>query len=145
MQPVLKISIVFLLAALLAACGRSDQTTGTVTASDVKKESREAAETAAEYSRQQYQAFMQQAKSKLDDIDRRIQQLRDKGELLQGQAQEAARAELQKLQQDRGAIREKMQTLEKSGAEAWKDMQAGVKSAMDRLDQAVDRAAREFK
>jgi TolA-binding protein len=140
-----KIIFVFILAGLLAACGRSSQGQGNVTASDVEKESKEAAETTVDYTRQQYQAFMQQAKAKLDAIDQRMRELRDRAGQLQGEAQTGVREKLQELKQEREAIREKMTALKKSGAEAWKDMETGLKSAMERLDQALDRAVERFK
>ena len=140
-----KIIFVFILAGLLAACGRSNQGQGKVTASDVEKESREAAETTVDYTRQQYQVFMQQAKAKLDAIDQRMRELRDRAGQLQGEAQTAAREKLKELGQEREAIHEKMTALRKSGAAAWKDMEAGLKSAVERLDQALDRAVQRFR
>jgi hypothetical protein len=38
-----------------------------------------------------------------------------------------------------------MEALQKSGSAAWKDLEAGLKSAMNRLGQSIDRVAGEFK
>lgn len=115
------------------------------TMKDVKKESGEAVKTGVDYTREQYDAFLKQAQSKMDEMGRQIEKLKKKSERLGGKAQAEAKEKLQQVKEGEKAAADKVAGLKSAGDETWQKSKSAVKESLDRLDRAIQAAAKELK
>jgi len=122
----------------------ADPTSGKVTSEDVRRDASQAAETAAEYSRQTKDEFQEKIESRFKELDAKIAKLREKGRDLTDQAKIDWDQKMADLETKRDAARAKLAQVRDSSAEAWKDVQKGAQSAWDDLDKAFHEASREF-
>jgi predicted nucleic acid-binding Zn-ribbon protein len=137
-----------MLAVLFAAqgCERNpaDRTPGKVTPEDVRRDAGQAVDTTAEYSRQTMEEFQKKLETQLNDLDAKIDKLREKGSDLKGEAKANWDRKMADLEKKRDTARDKLAKLGHSSAEAWKDVQKGAQSAWDELDKAFREASGEF-
>ena len=119
-------------------------TPGKVTAEDVRHDASQAAETAAEYSRQTKDEFQNKLETRLKELDAEIAKLQERGSDLKDQAKADWDRKLVDLETKRDAARGKLAEVRDSSSEAWKDVRTGAQSAWDELDKAFREAAREF-
>jgi hypothetical protein len=125
------------------SCGES--TENGVTSEDVKKETKEAYETAVEYSKQQKEEILRQMQAKLDQYKQNIEKLKIKTELMgQGLKADFDRR-IEELQAKQEAAEEKLSELKSSSGKAWSDIKEGLDQAMLDLDQAYVDARSQFK
>jgi uncharacterized protein HemX len=68
------------LVALCLGCGGQEEPKKTVTPGDVKQKAGEAAKTAKEYLAQQQEKYLKQAQEKLNDLDKKIVDLKQQAE-----------------------------------------------------------------
>jgi TolA-binding protein len=136
--------LVVLFVALGCEQKSADRTPGKVTPEDVRRDAGHAIDTTAEYSRQTMEEFQKKLETQLNDLDAKIDKLRDKGRDLQGEAKAKWDRKIVDLEKKRDAARDKLAKLGHSSAEAWKDVQKGAQSAWDELDKAFRDASREF-
>jgi spermidine/putrescine-binding protein len=142
----------FLGLAFLVACGdqKEAKTSETeVTAVDVKKEAKEAMETAKTYAFKQKEEYLQQIKAKMKEYDREIQELLAKAESRATDLKEEGKAQfdqsMEALLNKKQTAAEKLNELNSASAEAWEDIKSGMDSALDELTKAFDRARSHFK
>jgi TolA-binding protein len=139
---------VLMMVVLFAALGceqkSADRTPGKVTSEDVRRDAGQAVNTAAEYSRQTMEDFQKKLEAQLDDLDAKIEKLREKGRDLNGEARANWDRKMVDLEKKREAARDKLAEVGHSSAEAWKDVQKGAQSAWDELDKAFHDASGEF-
>jgi TolA-binding protein len=139
---------VAMLAGLVAVMGcerkPADQTPGTVTSEDVRRDASQAVDTAAEFSQQTKEEFQKNLDARLKELDAQIAELREKGRDLKDQAKVNWDRKIADLETKRDAARAKLAEVGKSSAEAWKDVQQGAQSAWDELERAFQDASREF-
>jgi TolA-binding protein len=130
----------------IAGCGEqpADPTPNKVTSEDVRREVGEAADTAAEYSRQTKEEFQEKMDARLKELDGEIATLREKGSELKDDAKADWERKMADLETKREAARAKLDEVSQSSAEAWKDLQKGAQAAWDDLDKAFHEAASEF-
>jgi Skp family chaperone for outer membrane proteins len=137
-----------MLAGVLAAIGcerkAADRTPGKVTSEDVRRDAGQAADTAAEYSRQAMEEFQKKLDTRLKDLDAEITKLREKGRDRKDEAKAKWDQKMTELETKRDAARAKLAEVGHSSAAAWKDVRKGAQSAWDELDKAVRDASREF-
>jgi hypothetical protein len=131
---------------LVLGCDKPRSTPGgTVTAGDVRRETREAAEAAGTLAAQKKAEYQKRMEEELEDLDRRIERLKARA----ADAGEEARARLEKelaeLEPKREAARKKLEQFQAASAEAWEDMKEGVGNAFDELKQAYQRASERYK
>jgi TolA-binding protein len=122
----------------------ADQPPGKVTSEDVRRDAGQAAETAAEYSRQTKEEFQKKLEARLKELDGEIAKLSEKGRDLKDQAKADWDRKIADLETKRDAARAKLAEVRDASAEAWKDVQKGAQSAWDELDKAFRDASREF-
>jgi hypothetical protein len=115
-----------------------------VTSGDVRRDAGQAAETAAEYSRQTKEEFQKRIETRLNELDGEIAKLREKGRDLKDTAKANWDQKMPELERKRDAARAKLAEVNHSSAAAWKDVQKGAQSAWDELDKAARDASREF-
>ncbi len=140
--------LMLLLAGLLTVIGcepkSADRTPGKVTSEDVRRDAGQAAETAAEYSRQTKEEFQKKLDAQLQTMDVEIAKLREKGGDLKDEAKADWEQKMAALEVKREAARVKLDAVGDSTAEAWKDVQQGAQAAWDELDKAFRDASQEF-
>ena len=122
----------------------SDRTPGKVTSEDVRRDAGQAADTAAEFSEQTKGEFQKRLEARLEELDVKIADLREKGRDLKDEAKADWDRRLANLETKRDAARAKLAEVGQSSAEAWKDAQQGAQSAWNDLEQAFQDASREF-
>ena len=122
----------------------TDQPPGKVTSEDVRRDASQAAETAAEYSRQTKDEFQKRLETRLKELDAEIATLREKGRELKDQAKVDWDRKMADLETKRDAARAKLAEVRDASAEAWKDVQKGAQSAWDELHKAFRDVSREF-
>ena len=143
-----RITWMLMLAGVLTASGcerkPADQPPGKLRSEDVRRDAGQAAETAAEYSRQTKDEFQKKLETRLKELDAEIAKLREKGRDLKDQAKADWDRKMADLETKRDAARGKLAEVRDSSGEAWKDVQKGAQSAWDELDKAFHEASREF-
>ena len=137
--------------AFLFACGEQKEAEKSeieVTSKDVKKETKEAIETAKTYTQQQKREYLQQIEAKMDDLDREIQKLQDKAQSKATELKEESRAELNQsmetLRNKKQAAAQQLAELKSASSNAWHDIKVGEDSAIDELNQAFKQARSHF-
>jgi hypothetical protein len=137
-----------MVAGLITAIGcegkSPDQPSGKVTSDDVRGDTKQAVDTAAEFSQQSRDEFQKKIEAQLTELDAEITKLREKGRDLKDQAKVDWDRKLADLETKREAARVKLAEVGHSSAEAWKDVKQGAQSAWDDLEKAFQDASREF-
>ena len=114
-------------------------------ARDLRKKTGDAVDAAGKYLSKQKEELAEATTEKLGQLQSRLDDLKKAAEA----KGEDARAEFEKLKPELekkiNAAREKLSKLKDSGAEAWTEVKSGLKSAMEDLGQACDRAAAKMK
>lgn len=136
----------FLSGLVIGGCEQSsrEQTRGSVTSEDVRRDVGKAAQTAADFSLQAKEDFQRSLEARLEELDAEIAKLREKGGNLKDQAAATFKMKMAELETKRDAARAKLAEVGQSSAEAWKDVRNGAESAWDELDKAFREAASEF-
>lgn len=138
--------VLFLSGLVIGGCEQSsrEQTPGSVTSEDVRRDVGKAAQTAADFSLQAKEDFQRSLEARLEELDAEIAKLREKGGNLKDQAAATFKMKMAELETKRDAARAKLAEVGQSSAEAWKDVRKGAESAWDELDKAFREAASEF-
>jgi archaellum component FlaC len=137
--------------AFFVSCGSQEETSEPeteVTAEDVKNEAAEAVETAADYTLEQKEAYMQKIDTQLEEIDREIGVLGNKIETgtdeMKAEGRAKLEASLNALRAQKEAAAQQYEKLKASSGAAWDDLKAGMDGAMEKLNAAFDQAKAEF-
>jgi hypothetical protein len=120
-----------------------------VTAEDVKNKAAEAVDTAADYTMEQKEAYMQKIDIRLKELDRDIEALGNRIQAgtdeMTAEGRAKLEASLQTLKAQKEGAVEQYEKLKTSGGQAWDELKAGMDAAMKKLDTAFDKAKAEFK
>ena len=137
--------------AFLVACGdqkEAEKSKTEVTSEDVKKEAKEAMETAKTFAQQQKEEYLQQIEGKMKEFDRDMQELLVKAQFRATDLKEESKAQfdqsMEELRNKKQAAAEKLNELNSASGKAWEDIKSGMDSAMDELSKAFDRARSHF-
>jgi len=143
--------ISFFSLALLSACSgenKADKSETDVTYSDVKKGTKEAMETAKDYTQKQKEEYLRQMNAKLEEFEKEIQDLQEKASSKASELKEASKEKfnqsMEALTEKKEAAAEKLEELKNASAEKWDDVKAGVDSAMDELDKTFEQIRSKF-
>ena len=115
-----------------------------VTSEDVRRDAGQAVKTAVDYSQQAKEDFQKNLDARLNELDAKIAKLREKGRNLKDKAKADWDQKMAELETKRDATRAKLAEVGHASAEAWKDVQKGVKSAYDELNKSFHDAWKEF-
>ena len=115
-----------------------------VTSEEVRKDAKQAADTAVKFSQQSKAEFQSNLDTRLKALDDEIKKLRVKGNDLKDQAKVSWDQKITQLESKREAVLARSAEVGHSTAEAWKDAKEGAQAAWDELDKAFRQAAREF-
>lgn len=142
---------VFFGLAFLVACGdqkEAEKSKTKVTSMDVKKEAKEAIQTAKTYTKQQKEEYLNQLDAKIKEFDREMQELLAKTKSsaieMKDESKEKVNQSLEELRKKKQAAAEKLNELKSSSNEAWEEIKSGMDSAIDELNKAFDRARSDF-
>jgi CHASE3 domain sensor protein len=139
----------FAVSIVLAGCARNDQTAteqttppteNAVTASDVKKEVKEAADVTKSYLDKNKDQFIASVDAQLKTLDARINELGQKAEGLKDDAKTEADKVLDGLREKRAELTPKLDELKKSSAQSWQEIKSGFSAAMTDLEKALEEA-----
>jgi TolA-binding protein len=118
------------------------------TAAEVRKNAAQTYESLKDYTVQQRDKAVTDAKEELDNLDRRIDEMqRDIDEHWQDMSvitRKKTRESLDLLRRKREEVAEWYGGLKHSSADAWEEVKKGFSDSYDRLEQAVKKAAKEF-
>jgi len=139
----------FAVSIVLAGCAKNDQTVteqtappiqNPVTANDVKREVKEAADTTKSYLDKNKDQFVAAVDTQLKTLDARIDDLRQKTEGLKDDTKAEADKALDGLREKRGELNQKLEDLKKSSAESWQEIKSGFSAAMTDFEKALEEA-----
>ena len=130
------------LSLLVLSCGESKESK--VSSGDVKKETREAYETAVEYTKQQKEEFQRKVQAKLDEYRKRIYELQVETDEMSAQVKASMNRRIKDLEAKREAAEEKLTQLKSSSGKAWAEIKQGLDRAVEDLDQAYKHASSQF-
>lgn len=140
------LSALVLLGSTVAVAGEQDK--NQATASEVRKNAAQAYESLKDYSVQQRDKAVADAKEELSKLDQRIAAMQrnidEHWEDMSATARKQTRKSLDLLRQKREEAAEWYGGLKHSSGEAWEEVKKGFSDSYDRLEQAVKKAAKEF-
>lgn len=139
----------FAVSIVLAGCAKNDQTASEqippsketpVTASDVKKEVKEAAEATKSYLDKNKDQFLATVDAQLKTLDTRINELSQRAEGLKDDTKVEAEKVLDGLREKRSQLTQKLGELKESSAQSWQEIKSGFSAAMTDLEKALEEA-----
>ncbi|MCB2226195.1 MAG: hypothetical protein KQH53_05905 [Desulfarculaceae bacterium] len=136
------ITLIALGALALAGCG--DNGDKKVTAEQVKKEAKEAVNTAVAYSKQKQEELMAQAKAQYQELERETSQLMDKAKEKAAAGQDKAKEVLADLQKRQAVVQEKLKAMQSASGKAWEKAKVELDEALQNLKQAYQKAKAEL-
>jgi len=120
----------------------------TVTSRDVKAETKEMINTLQQYTIDQRDQAMKEAKQAMDNIDARIDELESRvdnnWDKMTQAAREEARANLKALRQQRNELSEWYGSFKNSSEDAWEQMKNGFSDAYQALSDSWEKAKSEY-
>ena len=119
--------------------------TGSGTKSDVKKEAPAGLDKPKPSAEQEKQDYIKQIESTLDDVSKKINELKDKAQTATGDARAKIESTIATLKVQQDAAGKKLQELRSSTGAAWGEMKTGMSKAADDLRKAYEDAAKHFK
>jgi hypothetical protein len=129
---------------LLAAETSADSTT----VQEVNQEATEVARSIKDYSAEQRDEAVKNAKTAMDDLDARIErmetQLDEKWDKMDQAARQQARSTLTELRKQRDEVAEWYGGLKHGSAKAWEDVKKGFVNSLQTLGDAFEKAKQEF-
>lgn len=131
-------------AALLALAGCSGDDEQKITAEQVKKEAKEAVDTAVAYSKQKKDEFMAQVNERYDSLTKQSDELMQKAKEQAAAGKEQAKQVLADLQEKQKAVQEQMVALKNKGGEAWAKAKPDLEKALNNLQEAYNKAKAEL-
>ena len=124
----------------LGGCGNGDDQT--VTAQQVKKEAKEAMNTAVVYTKQKQEELFAQAQ--YQEMEKETSQLMDKAKEKAAAGQDKAKEVLADLQKKQAVLQEKLKAMQSSSGKAWEKAKVELEEALQNLKQAYQKAKAEL-
>jgi len=94
---------------------------------------------------QQKDQYQEKAEAQLREIDRKIDELNAKASRESKEARKQLGPQIAELNRQRVAAQKQLEKLKDTSLQAWRDMKPNLEAAMKNLQEAYDRAARDFK
>jgi hypothetical protein len=88
--------------------------------------------------------YEKSTQKKLDQVSASIDDLKEKAEAADGQAQAGLHQAVEDLQKQRDDLQTKLDALKNSTTDAWKDMTVGIDKSLGDLQKASDKAVAQF-
>lgn len=90
-------------------------------------------------------AYIDNLKAKLDELNGELDILRARGILLEAKAEQEYREHIETIRARRDEARDKLKALSEAGDDAWEDLKSGFEKACDDLGDAVSAALAKFR
>lgn len=114
------------------------------TATDVKNKTVEAAETAADYSVEQKEAFQKSMEQNIDKLSAEIATLKASASQKTGAAKSDMKEKIEALEKKQVKLQQDFRKMKQSSGRAWTEMKSGVSSAWDKVSESYKKAKAEF-
>ncbi len=131
------IKITIAACALLICAGCSRETKPT--AEDVRKESTEAARTAADFMAEQSARAKREAEARIAELDRRIDELDARAEKATAKMKASLKETSKELRAESKRLKDRMSTWDDKAVEAWQATKSEVEQAASKAENAIDR------
>ncbi|MGB6065295.1 MAG: hypothetical protein WBG50_10830 [Desulfomonilaceae bacterium] len=118
---------------------------GAVSSQGAKQGTSEAQQKAASPTAQEKENYINLIQSKLADVSKMIDHLKEQAKTAQGEAYTKAQSAIATLKTQQGVAQKKLHELRSSSGAAWAEMKAGMSKAVDNLQKAYAEAAKQFK
>lgn len=138
-----RLRLLAIIAALsIAACEAPDSEPDTpkITAEDIARETREAADAIAGFARDRQREVEQQARERLAALEVDIERLREQAGAAGAETRARLDAEIRRLESQWERSRQRLAELEEKSGPAWDELRAGLDEAMADLSDAYHRA-----
>jgi len=129
-------AIVFGTTVLAISCGSGSEEAPDISASEVKKEAREAVSAAAGYAAKQQQEFFARARSAASDADGELARARQELADLPADARAQLEDAMDRVVQARDTLRTEIEKFQRSGADRWETTQERISAALDEMSEA---------
>jgi len=116
-----------------------------VTSEDVKRDAAKTVEAAKAYAEQQKQEYSKQIQSKIDDLSKRIDELKLKGKDARGEALTRMESALSTLKAKQEEVQKQLKEVGSATSAAWSDARKGLDKAVGELQRAYEDATKHFK
>ena len=90
------------------------------------------------------QAYEEQVKSRLSELDKQIANLAEQVDKQAGEARQQAQKQLDSLKAQREEIAQRAKAVQDASGAAWEDLRGGLNDAIEALSQSVDKAFGRF-
>ncbi len=114
------------------------------TSADVKQKSKEALETAADYSKEQKEQVQKNMEKSLNSLKEEIAELKVKAANKVGEAKETSDEQIEALQARQKELSKKLTEFKNSSGKAWTEMKNGMSAAIKKLSESYDKAKKEY-
>lgn len=140
--------VMFLGVLAVAPPGHAGTSDDQTSMADVRKQTQELLQTLKAYTADQRDEAVQKSKAALDDLDHRIDaldaQIHADWDKMDKAAREKARRNLDALREQRARVAEWYGKMKNSSGDAWEDMKKGFSDAYQSLDEAWEKAEKEY-
>jgi hypothetical protein len=130
---------------VLVGCDKKDQAQLNKALSTVQVGAEQGADAVKNMVTDSKDDYQKSAQTKLDQLSASIDDLKQKAETADAQAQGGLHQAVRDLQKQRDDLQAKLDALKNSTTDAWKDMTGGINQSLGDLQKACDRAASQFK
>jgi hypothetical protein len=115
-----------------------------ITPQDVKREAKDAVDTASDYAAQQKRDFVTKAEGELADLGTAMDDLKTRARSATAETKAKMDDALRTMEREKAQAEQRLAELKSASADAWQDAKAGFQSAMERLRQSYEKAKQDF-
>jgi hypothetical protein len=130
---------VLVVALTAACCGDYEES-----AADLVRETKEAAQAAGDFIADQIDTYRGAMTEKLDELGPRVEALNQRAVGMSAQARANWKVQVANLESRRAELALRLEEIQGSSGEAWKDIKEGLDKAWDELELAFEKAATRF-
>jgi TolA-binding protein len=116
-----------------------------VSTEEVKKEAKEAVETATTFTRQQMDEYQNQIEARLKGFDQKLEELKVRAEKMEKDAKAEVGQQMNEIRKKRDVAAKKLEELRSASGKAWSDLKAGLDAALEDVEKAYQEALSRFK
>jgi len=110
----------------------------------IADKARQAVQDAQSNGSEKKEAFYNEVRDQLQELDDRLAALKDKGEVLREKAKSELILQLEKITLQKSDLLPKLEMATRSSEAAWQDVKEGIDQAVEDLKSAVNQAASNF-
>jgi Skp family chaperone for outer membrane proteins len=116
-----------------------------ITTEDVRRETKEAAQTGKEFLAQKKAEYQKELDKKLDEMNVELKKWQEKAEKASGDAKAEMEKQVKDLQAQRDALAAKAKDFANDTGEAWEEVKKGLEKSWTELKEAFDKASDKYK